>query len=381
MVAARLQHQRKAGHVAEARQCRWIEGKRGHLGNAHHQFRVEPLDDAGGLQFRCGALFPGLELHHHHAGIGCGRARHQIESGNRQHTFHAFLFHHHALNLTKCFGGPFAGRRFRKQRMHEERTLVFLGHETGRCDFGHRRQRHPKNGHDQYDPAETADTGGGNTSVAAGQAVKLAVEAVEEPVGQARIVGLHLGLQQNRTQGRGQGQSHQGGKHGRDSDGQRELLVQLSGDAGHEGHRHEHGRQYQSDGDHRTGHFLHGGMRGFTRAEVQRVHFVFDRFHHHDGVIDHDADGQHHAEQGQGIDREAEQLVDNERGNQRDRYGQHRNQRGAPALQEQKHHHQHQDQCLDEGMHHFLDRGFHELRSVVHDTVVKIFRERGLQAD
>ena len=29
------------------------------------------------------------------------------------------------------------------------------------------------------------------------------------------------------------------------------------------------------------------------------VHDAFDVFQHHDGVVHHDADGQHHAEQGQ----------------------------------------------------------------------------------
>ena len=34
---------------------------------------------------------------------------------------------------------------------------------------------------------------------------------------------------------------------------------------------------------------------------------MLHRFHHHDGVIHDDADGEHHAEQRQRVEREAEQ--------------------------------------------------------------------------
>ena len=44
---------------------------------------------------------------------------------------------------------------------------------------------------------------------------------------------------------------------------------------------------------------------------------AFDRFHHDDGVVDHQADGQHQAEQRQRVDGEAEHRKDDERADQR----------------------------------------------------------------
>ena len=61
---------------------------------------------------------------------------------------------------------------------------------------------------------------------------------------------------------------------------------------------------------------------------------VLDRLHDDDRVVHHEADRQHQAEQRQRVDGKAEQREEDERPDERDRHGQQRNQRRAPALQE-----------------------------------------------
>ena len=46
-----------------------------------------------------------------------------------------------------------------------------------------------------------------------------------------------------------------------------------------------------------------------SRGTKARLDVALDILHHDDGVVDHDADGQHQAEQRQRVDREAEQIA------------------------------------------------------------------------
>ena len=64
---------------------------------------------------------------------------------------------------------------------------------------------------------------------------------------------------------------------------------------------------------------------------------------HHDGVVDHDADGEHDGEQGRQVDREAERRHRRERADDGDRHRGRRHQHRAPVLQEHQDDDQHQD--------------------------------------
>ncbi len=59
--------------------------------------------------------------------------------------------------------------------------------------------------------------------------------------------------------------------------------------------------------------------------------------HHHDRIVDDDADGEHQAEQRQRVQREAEREHHGERADQRHRHRDQRNDRRAPGLQEHDH--------------------------------------------
>jgi hypothetical protein len=58
-----------------------------------------------------------------------------------------------------------------------------------------------------------------------------------------------------------------------------------------------------------------------------------DILHHHDGVVDHDADREHEAEQSEIVDGEAERRHHRKGADQRHRDRDDRNDRGPPALQ------------------------------------------------
>ena len=117
------------------------------------------------------------------------------------------------------------------------------------------------------------------------------------------------------------------------------------GIAGHERHGHEHRHEHQRGGDH--------GEADFPRAADRGQHGVlaaFDAPHdvleHHDGVVDHQADGQHRGQQRQRVDRIIERHHDDGRGDDGHRNRDRGNQRGAQRAEEQEDHDQHQDQRL-----------------------------------
>jgi len=105
----------------------------------------------------------------------------------------------------------------------------------------------------------------------------------------------------------------------------------------------------------------------------------FDRFHDHDGVIDHDADRQHQRQQRNGVGRIAQRQHHAEGADQRYRNGQQRNQRGADIAEEQKDDDDDKDESLAQRMQHALDAFADEHRGVVGDPVVDPFRKRKLE--
>ena len=122
-----------------------------------------------------------------------------------------------------------------------------------------------------------------------------AIEPAEEPAERpARF--LVCGLQQQGGQRGAEGERVEGGEDDRDGDRQRELLVEPAGDAGDENGGNEHRRQNQRDGDDRAGDFLHG-LEGGVLGRHAFFDVAFDGFDDDDGVVHHQADGQHQAEQ------------------------------------------------------------------------------------
>jgi hypothetical protein len=236
----------------------------------------------------------------------------------------------------------------------------------------HRRERHAQHARDR-------------PGVQLGRLREEAVEAAEEPpeqeVGAAlqAIAGRAVRAQQPRRQRRAERQRVERRDHRRDGDGQRELAVELSAQAADERRRHEHRAQDQGDGDDRPRHLVHRLARGLDRRQPE-LDVPLHVLHHHDGVVDDDADGEDEAEERERVEREAERQHDGERADQRHRHGDERNDRRAPRLQE--HHHDDHDQQdgLEQRHDDGADRLADEERRVVDDAVLDAVGERLLQA-
>ena len=172
-------------------------------------------------------------------------------------------------------------------------------------------------------------------------------------------------LEQGRRQGRRQGQSHQHRQQHGGDDGDGELPVDDPGGAPEEGHGHEDRREHQGDADDGAGDLVHGLARRLPGREPILVHDPRDVFHHHDGIVHQQANGQHHGEERQGIDAIAKGRQNAKGAEQHHGHGDGRDQGGAEVLQEEVHDQEHQDHRLDESGHHLTDRDAHEGRGVV----------------
>ena len=179
--------------------------------------------------------------------------------------------------------------------------------------------------------------------------------------------------QLGRQRGR-QGQRVDGRDDRRDGDGYRELFVELAGDTTHEGHRNEDGTQDQPDGQNRPRNFTHGLVGSLQRAEAQ-LDIAFNVFHHDDGIVHHDTDGQDQAEQGQGVDRVPQQIQKGEGPDDGHRDGNQRNDRGAPGLQEQHHDQDDEHHRFEQGVLHGVDGLTHKDGRVPDADVTHALRE------
>ena len=78
-------------------------------------------------------------------------------------------------------------------------------------------------------------------------------------------------------------------------------------------------------------------------------------FDNHDGVVDHQSGSERDAEQGERVDREAEDLDKSKGADKRDRDRDRRDDRCAPILQEQEDHDDHDDDGFAQRLHDFTN--------------------------
>ena len=102
---------------------------------------------------------------------------------------------------------------------------------------------------------------------------------------------------------------------------------------------------------------------------------LFDVFDDDDGVVDDQADGQDHGEEGQGVDGEIEDLKGRKGPDDRNRHGQDWDERRPPFLQEDEDDEDDQEQRFDKGIFYFVDGRVDEIR-VIHDNgIIQVRRE------
>ena len=141
------------------------------------------------------------------------------------------------------------------------------------------------------------------------------------------------------------------------------------------GDRNEHRHQDECGGDDRAHDLGRRPSGGLARQQALLVEVSLGVLDHYDGVVHHDSDGQHEAEERQRVDREPEHADDREGPDQRHRDGQGRDQRRAPVLQEDVDGEDDEPDGDEERPHDLLDRDPDELGRVVGTRVGHAVRE------
>ena len=202
----------------------------------------------------------------------------------------------------------------------------------------------------------------GATAIRSRETVEVTVEPAEDAGFGAMVLG---GAQDGRAQCRCQDQGDGDRQNHRRNNGDRELPVDDADRAAEKRHRYEHRRQHGGDADQRTGDLVHRLACGFLGRELVFLHDALDVFDHHDGVVDQQADRQHHGEHRQRVDRIAEDGEHAEGAEQHDRNGQCGNERRPKILQEDEHDDEDEHDRFEQRLDHVLDRQPDEGRGVI----------------
>ena len=205
-------------------------------------------------------------------------------------------------------------------------------------------------------------------------ALETAIDRVEAAVERVAPFGRHRRPQPHRRLRRLERHRVDGGEQRGCRDHQRELRIHAPGQAGQERRRQEHRHQNQRDADDRAEQFVHRADRRVVPAHAL-LDIVRGALDHHDGVVDHDADGEHDREQRREIHREADRPHHGEGADDGDRHRRRRHQHGAPVLEKDQDHDQHQHRRLDQRLVDFVDRGIDEHRGVERNGVDEALRE------
>ncbi|MCY1285977.1 hypothetical protein D9M70_349350 [compost metagenome] len=252
----------------------------------------------------------------------------------------------------------------------EDDALVLLGSEFALDEL---RQQHERNQHhhDQREQQHHRPT----VQRRMQQALVTPLEALEDQVQAMRqAAGVLVVAQQARAHHRRQGQGDDAGDDHRAGQGEGELLEQRAGEAAEEADRRIHGGQGDGHGHHRHGD-LPCALDGRVERRLAFLDVAVDVLHHDDGVVHHQADGEHHRQQRQQVDRVAHRLHEEQHADHRQRDGHHRDQHRAEGAEEQEDHDYDDQHRLAEGLHHLVDGGLDEARGVVGDGDLEVRRQ------
>ena len=100
-----------------------------------------------------------------------------------------------------------------------------------------------------------------------------------------------------------------------------------------------------------------------------------NRLNNHNGIIDHNGDGKKQGRQSKQVDREAQQVEEEEGTNQRYRHCNDRDKRRTEVLKEYVNHEEHQHEGEHQGEHNLLDRCVKEGGYIIVDIIRQSRRE------
>lgn len=201
-----------------------------------------------------------LQRREHDAGVGGVGEAGDRQAGERHRALDARLRQRDVAHLADHFLGAVERGAVGQSGKADQILLILARHEAAR----HLLEQHAGDADQEH--VEARHRGLAEDHLGDGAAIILrgagedAVEAAEEPAEpllhdqRQPVLRLVMALQQQRRQRGRQSERVDRRDHGRDRDRERELLVELPGEAGDEGKRHEHRDQHQRDRDDRPRH-------------------------------------------------------------------------------------------------------------------------------
>ena len=370
LALAVLDHEVEAAGRAQALDRRRLEDRHPRVADLLGEPALELPGQADGPQLGRGPVVPLLEDHERGGGVGLVDRVDGVVAVEDQHVADAVEL---PGDLADAPGGP-AGRLAGRAvgRLHDDdQVALVLGRDErlgALVDQPAGQRQQAERGQDDGPPV-------------AGPEVEERVvgvldplQAAVEPAERRELRLAVLGPEEQPGDRRGERQRVERREEEREDDRQGELVVEPAGEARDERHRDEHRRQDQADRDDRRRDLGHR-----RPGRLQRPHpaleELLDVLHDDDRVVDHQADRQHQPAHRQRVDREPEGGHHRERGDQRDRDRDHRDDRGAEALEEHEHDDQHQHERLDERVPHLGDVLADVEGRVVGDPVFQALRE------
>ena len=163
------------------------------------------------------------------------------------------------------------------------------------------------------------------------------------------------------------------------SQGQGKLLEQGACDTPHQGDRGVYRRQGDRHGDNRHRNFT-GTDNGGPERFFPLLDMAVDVLQHHDGVIHHQTDRQHHRQQGHQVYREAEHIHHHHYADKTERNGDDRDDDRAERTEEQGDDHQNDGGCLQDGLDNLVDGLVDRHGGVIHHVETHGARHIALKA-
>ena len=169
----------------------------------------------------------------------------------------------------------------------------------------------------------------------------------------------------------------------RDNDGARqsegEFAKENAGHAGDKADRRINRGERDGHGDDRQRDLV-----GAPDRRVERRHALLDVavnvLHHHNGVVDHEADAEHQRKQREQIDRIAERHQRDHHADERKRNGDDRNEGRTQIAEKEENHHDHDRRRFGERLGDLVDRGADEGGRIVGDRGSQAGRQLALDA-
>ena len=285
--------------------------------NALRELAVQPLGDRCGGGIAGSPFADAVQPHKHRAFVGAAVS--ERATGVEVCAAQGRLGGDGAAHLLHHGLGALQGGAFWQHHHPAQLAVVLLGNEgSGSKAEGNGREQQSQ-GEGDHQTAAMLQAAIEPTAVGLLQPFEPApgrIDPAQQP-GWFPLLGVQDPTGGHRREADGIDRGHQDG--GADADGDR--CIEPAHAPFQSEHWQKHHQQHQGGGHDRTAQLGHGSA-GRSEGGIASFEAPSDVFAHHNRVVDHQAGGQHHPEQAEGVDRGAAQVEQGDGAEQRDRHRQ-----------------------------------------------------------